>query len=283
MEDLVKVTDKIYLIYGYRIDNYSDVGNINSYKMGSVYNKSEKTTFKFLFNKSFRAPSFIELYSRNNPGFNGSENLKAESTKMLEFIWIQKLLKKDKLKFVLYKGINKNFIGRDFDTNGNRVYKNLGDVDIKGLEISYKKEFVKSKIFLSYSFNDNKYKYSQIVKGNDITDCQGIHKHQFKGYFEYEARKNFSIFSSLFYGSKIHLPNFVGDVNHYFSLNINTIYSPKQNFSINMGIDNITNHKNYTMVFPSDLINKKYFFEYKGAKIPYFDRKVYFSVIKRWL
>jgi outer membrane receptor protein involved in Fe transport len=282
IEDLFEIKEKIYLTYGYRLDYFNDVKFLQSYKISGVYNKSEKTTFKLLFNKAFRIPSFIELYARNNPGFNGDENLKSECIKMLEFIWLQKIFKKDKFKFVVYKGLNKNFIGRDFDPQGKMVYKNLGNIDIRGFEISYKKEFTKAKMFVSYAFNDNKYNYLQIVSGLDIARYHGINKHQIKSYLQYDIRKNVALFSSFFYGSKIHLPAFVGDVKSYFSLNANIKYNIKNNFKLLIGADNITNHKNYFMVFPSDLIAGEYFFEYDKAKLPYFDRKFYINLIKEW-
>ncbi|GAB6044873.1 hypothetical protein JCM11957_04710 [Caminibacter profundus] len=282
IEDLFTLNEKISFVYGFRYDNYSDFGGANSYKLGGVYNLNEKTTFKLLFNKSFRVPSWVELYARSATSFNGNENLKPESIAMVEFIWLQRIFGKDKLKFVIYRGLNKNFIGRNFDSSGKRIYENLGDYIIKGFEISYKKLWQKLKVYLSYAYNNNKSKYSQVINNVNITEYQGVRHHQYKGYLEYIINKKLSFFSSVFYGSKVKLPNFIDKIDEYFSLNANIRYSPSNDFSINIGVENITNHKNYMIAYPSDIIGNRYFFVFEHAKIPYTDRKLYINLTKEW-
>jgi outer membrane receptor protein involved in Fe transport len=282
IEDLKKIDEKVYVSLGYRIDRYSNFGYSHSYKIGGVYNKSEYTTFKLLFNRAVRTPSLLELYTINNPAFNGNEDLKPESIKMLEFVWIQRIFSKDKFKLIVYNGIDENFIGRELRSDGKRYYDNLGNIDIRGVEVSYKKNFKKVKAFMSYAFNNNSYKFSQIVSGENVNNYQGVNKHQIISYIEYNLNRKTSIFSSLFYGSKIHLPDFVGDIRNYFSLNINLNYKPSKDFIVSIGAENITNHKNYMMVFPENLIDDKHFFEFEGAKLPYLDKRCYVSLSKEW-
>ena len=254
LQDLYMFNDKFSIIIGGRLDNYSDFGNKMSYKMGSVYNYSPYTTFKLLFNNAYRVPSFIELYAQSASEFNGNENLNPETINMLEAIIIKKFNNNDKLKFVYFYGINKDYIGREYDmATGNKVYKNLGDYYIRGFEVSFDKTYEKSRFNISYSYNNNYYTFSSKTGNINLFDWPGNRKHLVKSYYVYNFNNDKTMSLSMFYGSKIEVPNFTNDVNSYFVLNGNYRFKYK-NYKINIGINNITNHKNYYWIDPSNII-----------------------------
>ena len=83
------------------------------------------------------------------------------------------------------------------------------------------------------------------------------------------------------YGSKIKVPHYTDDVDSYYSLNANISYKIK-NTLFKFGIDNITNHKNYAWIDPSEIIYGKYMLEVDNAEVPIDERKIFFSIQKSW-
>jgi len=279
-EDLYLLNNNISVIYGARFSHYNDFGNNISYKLGSVYNMNEKTTFKLLFNTAFRAPSWVELYAKSESEFNGNPDLKPEKIKMGEFIWLQKLFKNDKVKFVLYSGKETNYIGRSYSSTGQKIYQNLGDYLIRGYEISYKNAFDKGMFYLSYSRNNNKALFADKIGNINRFNYTDVRKNFYKGYLIYNINKKYNIFSSMFYGSKINIP-VVNDINPYFTWNMNVNYH-RGNYRVILGVNNITNHKNYNVDYPSDLIADKYMFVADDGKLPEIGRFVYVEFMKEW-
>jgi outer membrane receptor for ferrienterochelin and colicins len=281
-EDLYFYNDEISFIYGGRYSHYNDFGSNFSYKIGGIYNLNKFTTFKLLYNTAFRAPSWVELFAKSEVSFNGNSDLKAEKIKMGEFIYNQKLSNNAKFNFAYYIGKEKNYIGRIVSfQQGKEIYQNLGDYLIKGYEVSYDQYLKKGSFGASYSFNNNKASFSNTIQGIDRFSYLGIRRHFYKGYVNYEIMNNTDLFVSSFYGSKIKTPPFVKDINNYFSLNTN-IYYTHRNFKLKFGVDNITNHKNYYFILPSDLIYKRYFFAQSLDSCIQPGRKIYISLTKSW-
>ena len=280
-EDLYIINDDFSVIYGGRYSHYSDFGNDFSYKLGSVYNLNKNTTFKLLFNTAFRAPSWVELYAKSAASFNGNPNLKAEKIKMLEFIWLQKIFGNDKFKATFYTGKEHNYIGRSISiANNKKVYQNLGNYLVRGIELNYKKIYEKGYFDLSYSHNANKALFSSKIDKIDYYKYLGIRKNLYKGYNIYNLSNNLSFFTGAIYGSKIDIP-IVNNINTYFSLNTNINYHKKNN-SIIFGVNNLTNHSNNYVSMPSDLINNQYIFIQKDGRLPIMGRTFYVELVKKW-
>ena len=281
IEDLVIIKDNFSIIYGGRYSHYNDFKDDFSYKLGSVYNLNDKTTFKLLFNTAFRAPSWIEMYANTAAAFNGNPNLKSEKIKMFEFSYLQKIFDNDKLKFTLYRGKSKHYIGREFSlTEGKKIYENLGDYIIKGFEISYKKFYNKGNFAINYSYNNNKTDFSSYLKDINFYKYLGVRHRLIKGYNIYNINSHLSLFNGIIYGSKIDLPE-IAPLNEYFSLNMNINYH-KENYNFIFGVNNLTNHPNSYFSMPSDLIKSQYFFIQEDAKLPLQGRTFYVNLIKKW-
>lgn len=69
---------------GVRNDRYSDFGNTVNPRMALVWATSYNLTSKLLYGSAFRAPSFSELYVKNNPVTLGNPQLKPEKIQTLE-------------------------------------------------------------------------------------------------------------------------------------------------------------------------------------------------------
>ncbi len=63
---------------GVRFDDYSDFGSTTNPRVALVWAAHKNVTSKFLYGKSFRAPSFSEQFNENNPVSLGNSNLDAE-------------------------------------------------------------------------------------------------------------------------------------------------------------------------------------------------------------
>jgi len=281
LEDLFIINNNFSVIYGGRYSHYSDFGNNFAYKLGSVYNLNKKTTFKLLFNTAFRAPSWAELYANTAAAFNGNPNLKAEKIKMLEFSYLQKIFGDDRLKFTIYRGKSTNYIGRDISSTGKETYNNLGNVRIRGFEVSYKKYYNKGNFNINYSYNNNKNLFNTNKKNNFYYMYSRIRKRLIKGYNIYNINPKLSFFSGIIYGGDLDLVKRKNINFNYFSINTNLNYH-KNNYNIIIGIDNLTNHQNYYFTSPSDVVDSKYIFMQENSGLPIVRRKIYFSLMKKW-
>jgi iron complex outermembrane receptor protein len=77
------------LTAGVRHDHYSDFGGTTNPRIALVWDTAYNLTSKLMFGRAFRAPSFVELYTINNPVALGNPDLKPETIDMLElaFAW----------------------------------------------------------------------------------------------------------------------------------------------------------------------------------------------------
>jgi iron complex outermembrane receptor protein len=74
---------------GVRHDSYSDFGGTTNPRLALVWDASLDLTAKLLYGRAFRAPSFNEQYSINNPVARGNSNLLPETNRTIEaaFAW----------------------------------------------------------------------------------------------------------------------------------------------------------------------------------------------------
>ncbi len=76
------------LTLGLRYDDFSDIGSQVSPRFGLVHEINSNHSIKFLYGEAFRAPSEGELNLLNNPVLLGNPNLKPETVKSTDVIWI---------------------------------------------------------------------------------------------------------------------------------------------------------------------------------------------------
>lgn len=76
--------DELTVTAGLRIDRYDDVGDSVTPRIAAVYQLSDQRTVKVQYSDSFRPPSFLEMYTRNNPIVSGNPDIKPERMHTLE-------------------------------------------------------------------------------------------------------------------------------------------------------------------------------------------------------
>lgn len=84
LQDEWQILSSLELTAGVRYDDYSDFGGTTNPRVALVWAGTEKLTTKLLYGSAFRAPSFLEQRSKNNPVALGNANLQPEKIDTVE-------------------------------------------------------------------------------------------------------------------------------------------------------------------------------------------------------
>lgn len=87
VQDEWSVATDWVLTAGLRYDDYSDFGDSLNPRLAVVWDARFDMTTKLLYGRAFRAPSFAELYTVNNPVQLGNPQLAPETIDTLELVW----------------------------------------------------------------------------------------------------------------------------------------------------------------------------------------------------
>jgi outer membrane receptor for ferrienterochelin and colicins len=124
---------------GVRHDSYSDFGGTTNPRIAVVWDTAYNVTSKLMFGRAFRAPSFVELYTSNNPTALGNRDLKPETidTTELAFAWQARSNLKTGLNLFHYRMKDViRFVPNADPTTGNTA-ENAGNQHGKGLELEF--------------------------------------------------------------------------------------------------------------------------------------------------
>lgn len=84
VQDEWQLAGALQLTAGVRYDDYSDFGSTTNPRIALVWTASDELTTKLLFASAFRAPSFTEQFSKNNPVSLGNPDLQPERIDTIE-------------------------------------------------------------------------------------------------------------------------------------------------------------------------------------------------------
>ena len=84
VQGVVQLAPDWELTAGGRFDDYTDIGSTTNPRLALVWSTSLNLTTKFLYGRAFRAPSFAELLTLNNPVALGNPNLTPENIDTIE-------------------------------------------------------------------------------------------------------------------------------------------------------------------------------------------------------
>jgi outer membrane receptor protein involved in Fe transport len=139
LQDQWKFASAWDLTAGVRYDNYSDFGSTINPRMALVWKTTSDLTTKFLYGRAFRAPSFAELYGKNNPINLGNEDLKPETINVYEIAWAYQVNPKWTAGLNLYHYKASNLISVVKDASGlTATAKNYGAQNADGFELETK-------------------------------------------------------------------------------------------------------------------------------------------------
>jgi len=133
INDQVDYSEYLNLSLGIRYDHYSDFGDAFSPRLALVSRISETTTFKAMYSRAFRAPSWIELYA-NVPAVSvGDEDLEPETSDTFEVGLIHKVNNQSVIRFNVYATRIHNIIYQTEE----KQYTQDGYNDFIGSEIEW--------------------------------------------------------------------------------------------------------------------------------------------------
>lgn len=274
VEDLYDFGNEFSMIAGGRIDYYNGFNSHFSYKLGLLDRIDPANTLKILFNHTFRAPSWVELYAKAAAEFHGNEELENETMDMLEINWLKNITNQDILKFNIFYGVNSDPIVRRV-TDGYTFYDNGDDITVKGFEVEYKKRFGEdNEVMVSISHHaDYSTTFNKIE--NDTREDM------IKLYLNYWLLPELNSFTQIDYGSSIEMPSKIEDIDSYINVSETLSYNFK-NFTFKFGVKNIFDEDIYYLSLPTDLIANKFRFVPENARIPSIGREWFISLEARW-
>lgn len=125
------------LTAGLRRDFFSDAGGTTNPRLALVWDAAFDVTAKLLYGAAFRAPSFAELYSINNPVNRGSLSVRPETIRTLEAAMSWQARKDTQVSLNFFKYTMKDIIravANPAPTPGSTV-TNTGQQEGNGLEL----------------------------------------------------------------------------------------------------------------------------------------------------
>ncbi|OFY83182.1 MAG: hypothetical protein A3F72_21455 [Bacteroidetes bacterium RIFCSPLOWO2_12_FULL_35_15] len=160
---------KLNITAGLRYDDYSDFGQSFNPRLGITYNVSKRISFKGLYGKAFRAPTFQELYDNsslgNMEGVKGNEKLQPGNIQTAE-LGTEFNYKKIILRYNIFYNFKNNLI-RIYDPHGGGsigVYENIGDLTKYGNEAEAILLITpKIKFFANYSQYISEFKWNEKI------------------------------------------------------------------------------------------------------------------------
>ena len=157
LQDTWDITDAVNLTVGVRHDGYSDFGNAISPRAGATWKFMENATLKILYGSAFRPPSFIEMYTTNQPAILGNPGLDPETIKTYE-IGLHYRFNKHVASSVnyFYTDVNDLISLRGVPGSpGTQMYQNYSDAHSQGIEMETKVDLCKNNyVFMNYSFQN---------------------------------------------------------------------------------------------------------------------------------
>ncbi len=137
LQDEFRLRDNLLINMGIRLDDYDSFGETINPRLGVIYSPWERTTFKLLYGRAFRAPVLSEMFyqSADDPR-NINPFLDPEKITAYEGIWEQRLTPWLQTTVSVYRNEISDII--EFspyaDTVGSYIYTNMGETTVKGVE-----------------------------------------------------------------------------------------------------------------------------------------------------
>jgi iron complex outermembrane receptor protein len=138
---------------GLRYDLYSDFDGTLNPRAALVWKTKPDLTTKLLYGRAFRAPTFVELYTINNPVAIGNPNLKPETNDVYELAWAYQATPKWSIGLNLFRyQVNNLIVFVKDPTSPTATAQNYGSQSGSGFEFETK---VKSTadLFLTGSYS----------------------------------------------------------------------------------------------------------------------------------
>ncbi|OHB35549.1 MAG: hypothetical protein A2Y08_04425 [Planctomycetes bacterium GWA2_40_7] len=157
LQDTWDITDTLNLTLGVRHDQYNDFGGATSPRAGFTWAFMKNASLKLLYGEAFRAPSFSEMFTTNQPAIQGNEDLDPETIRTYE-VGLSYQFNKYITSSINYfnSNIKDLIVRRTMESDQNTLrYENFGDAHVQGIEMETKVDIAKGNyVFMNYTFQN---------------------------------------------------------------------------------------------------------------------------------
>ncbi|QTA91526.1 TonB-dependent receptor [Desulfonema magnum] len=148
------ITDNFRLSIGGRYDDYSDFGDSFNPRVGLVWEIIKGLDMKLLYGRAFRAPSFHELYSQNNPAIWGNSDLDPETIDTYE-VSFGTVVGGFSSRLTGFWNIIEDSIRAAKLDDGRFVFQNSDELRSRGAEVELKYDFGRGTyLAMNYTYQD---------------------------------------------------------------------------------------------------------------------------------
>lgn len=156
IQDQWQLANDWNLTIGVRYDDYSDFGSTVNPRAALVWDATKDITAKALYGRAFRAPSFAELYLRNNPVALGNESLDPEVINTYELAVDYRASFDLRLGFNVFYYEIEDLIDFAATPGGALVAGNIGEQEGSGFEVETEwKPTDTLKLIANYAYQDS--------------------------------------------------------------------------------------------------------------------------------
>jgi iron complex outermembrane receptor protein len=180
-----------YVTAGVRHDHYSDFGGTTNPRLAVAWEAAYNLTAKLLYGRAFRAPTFVDLYSINNPAIVGNVNVQPELINTLELAFAWHPVNTVQLGLSLFQYDMKNIIQLVADPTGTKTAANTGKQTGNGLELEAAWDPSKT---LRLSGN---YSFQRSIDRSTETDAGYAPRHHFYMRSDWRFRPGWSLHGQL--------------------------------------------------------------------------------------
>lgn len=187
-ELLYDLRDDIRVNLGARYDNYDDFGGVTNPRVGTTWAINENNNLKFMYGEAFRAPTFAELYNKNNPTNLGNKDLDPETVKTYEITLENSTINDLRNSITFFNSDIKDII-----TLKNSQYANEGKAQTKGVEMEIRYNLNRGSYVLS------NYTYQKAKNKDTNQELENIPTHM--GYLgmNYRINRYFNLYTDMKY------------------------------------------------------------------------------------
>ena len=161
LQDKWDITDDLSFTMGIRHDHYSDFEGTTNPRIGIVWDFLDNATLKVLYGQAFRAPNFVELYTKNNPALLGNPNLEPETIRTYEVGLDYRFTDKIRANINYFYNVVRDEIveAPKMGSSNAQVFDNVGGSNIQGIEFEIKADLGKNTYaFANYTYQDSETK-----------------------------------------------------------------------------------------------------------------------------
>jgi len=231
-EDEYSFSDDLSLVFALEYEEHNNKHRVINPRFSAVYRYDWENILKATYTSSYRAPSWQEVYIRNNVVRHGNNNLEVEDVEAYEFSYIYKPSLDKTFKSSIFYLRNGNQIQKDSTFK----YQNLKDTDVYGLELEFETSITdRDKLWFTYSLLDS----DEATK-----DLAYSSRHLVKSYYIYNFTPYISASSTFKYNSsKSRFPNELReDIEDTFVVD-SALQWRNESYSVIFGVKNIFDTK----------------------------------------